>query len=171
MSHVTSHALPNSKTPQHILKGDAPTTCDFRIFGLMCWSRIVSQAAQKVDNKTKQAIFIGYQDQSEVNRLLDRESKLKTCKDVVFEESASWATLLRLQNSTPLYSHMRVKSWFTWMATLLYKTIKVLNVQSSPSRMMQFRTLYWSWKIAWGPKILAASSPILDYAKPLFDTL
>lgn len=79
------------KTPEEAWRSVKPKVDYFHIFGCIAHVYIPDQKMSKLDSKSKKCVFLGVSDESKAYRLYDPTTKqVIICKDVVFEEEASW---------------------------------------------------------------------------------
>ncbi|KAL9235087.1 hypothetical protein vseg_009883 [Gypsophila vaccaria] len=80
-----------NKTPEEAWSGKKPAVEYFRIFGCVAHVHIPDQKRTKLDDKSKQCVFLGVSDESKAWRLYDPISKkVIISRDVVFEEEKFW---------------------------------------------------------------------------------
>lgn len=90
-NHVTSPLFPSNKTPYLLWKGHPRTGSHFRNFGCGCLCVVQRRSGQKLESRSRTAIYAGDSDQIKANHRLDNESqKLIISKDVVFDGGAEW---------------------------------------------------------------------------------
>ena len=89
-NRVTSRALPQNTTPHHIWHGQAPDLSHLRVFGCRCWYMIPKSKVKKLSSRAREAVMIGYAEQSKAYKLWDAELKrVIVSRDVTFNESES----------------------------------------------------------------------------------
>ena len=89
-NRVTCKSLGPELTPHHIWEGYAPILKHIRIFGSLCWYAIPKKSLQKLDARGREAIFVGYAEQSKAYKLLDKETHdVIISRDVIFDEFAT----------------------------------------------------------------------------------
>ena len=89
-NRVTSRALPTNTTPHHIWHGNAPDLSHLRVFGCRCWYMIPKSKVKKLDGRAREAVMIGYAEQSKAYKLWDPKlEKVIVSRDVTFNESES----------------------------------------------------------------------------------
>ena len=70
---VTSRALPPNSTPYYKWMGNAPTLNHVRVFGSECWYTLPKKKVQKLDNRARGTMFLGYAESSNAYKLWDGE--------------------------------------------------------------------------------------------------
>lgn len=76
-----------SKSPYELWFNKVPNLAHIRIFGSMAYAAIPKEKRQKLDDKAKCLIFVGYDDGSKAYRLLDTSTNLiQVSRDVRFIE-------------------------------------------------------------------------------------
>lgn len=77
-------------TPYQIWKGKKPNVKYFKVFGCVCYVLCDRRAAQKLDDKSKEAMFLGYSSNSKAYRVyLKQSQKVIESYNVVFDDCAS----------------------------------------------------------------------------------
>lgn len=80
-----------NKTPFEAWNHRKPLVDNFKVFGCVAYSLILSQNRDKFDEKGEKLLFIGYSSESKGYRLLNPESnKLVVSRDVIFDEMDTW---------------------------------------------------------------------------------
>ena len=80
-------------TPYEGWTGCKPNINHFRIFGLKCYVHIPSEKRRKMDSTAKQAIFVGYDEQSKAYRCYDLSSRrVVVSRDVRFADCVGMKT-------------------------------------------------------------------------------
>ena len=88
-NRVTSRAIEDGKNPHHLWKGFIPSVKHLRVFGSNCWYVLPGEKLQKLDSRSRSAIFVGYADHSKAYKLLDWDSwKPIVSRDVIFDENS-----------------------------------------------------------------------------------
>ena len=86
-NRVTSRALPTDKTPHHIWNGQPPILAHLRVFGSRCWYKVPKELVKKLDNRSCEAIMIGYAQESKAYKLWDpKKGRTVVSRDVQFDE-------------------------------------------------------------------------------------
>jgi hypothetical protein len=86
-NRVTSHSLPADTTPPHIWVGKPPNVSLTRVFGSKCWYVILRSKVRKLDDRSKEAMMVGYTAQSKGYELWDQElGKFIISRDFKFNE-------------------------------------------------------------------------------------
>jgi hypothetical protein len=86
-NRVTTAGLPNNTTPREIWTGKKPDVGHLRVFGSKCWYIIPKESFKKLDDRTSEAIMIGYPKNTKGYKLWDiNAQKVDISRDVVFEE-------------------------------------------------------------------------------------
>lgn len=92
--HIQNRSITTTvkgKTPEEAWSSVKPKVDYFRTFGCIAYVHISYQKMSKLDSKSKKCVFLGVSDESKAYRLYDPTTKqVIICKDVVFEEEASW---------------------------------------------------------------------------------
>lgn len=72
------------------MKHGEPKVSHLRVFQCIAYALVNSQARQKLDEKSKKCIFVGYSTQSKAYKLYDPVSgKIMISRNVMFNEDAS----------------------------------------------------------------------------------
>jgi hypothetical protein len=75
------------RTPHEIWNGKKPDVGHLRVFGLKCWYTIPKESVKRLDDRTSEAIMIGYPKNTKGYKLWDiNAQKVVISRDVLFEE-------------------------------------------------------------------------------------
>jgi hypothetical protein len=86
-NRVTTTGLPNNITPHEIWIGKKPDVGHLRVFGSKCWYTIPKENIKKLDDRTSEAIMIGYPKNTKGYKLWDfKTQKVIISRDVLFKE-------------------------------------------------------------------------------------
>ena len=89
-TRVTSRAIPAKMTPYRLWMKSVPNVGHLRVFGSKCWYTLLKLNIQKLDARAKEAIFLGYAENSKAYTLWDGDlHKVVVSRDVSFDESSS----------------------------------------------------------------------------------
>ncbi|KAG6437197.1 hypothetical protein SASPL_102108 [Salvia splendens] len=78
-------------TPQEAWSGRKPGIAHLRVFGSKAYAHVPDQTRNKLDDKSKPFIFIGYDSNTKGYKLYDPTSqKTMTSRDVEFDEEGVW---------------------------------------------------------------------------------
>ena len=89
-NRVTSRAIPAKMTPYHLWMKSVPNVGHLRVFGSKCWYTLPNQNIQKLDALAKEAMSLGYAENSKAYKLWDSDlHKVIVSRDVTFDESSS----------------------------------------------------------------------------------
>lgn len=78
-------------TPYEVLRGKRPNISHLRIFGCVCYAKIVKPHLRKLEDRTQMLVHLGTEPGSKAYRLLDPEKKkIIVSRDVVFDEKKGW---------------------------------------------------------------------------------
>ena len=100
-NRVTSRALPSDKTPHHMWHGCSPNLAFLRVFGSRCWYKLPNALVKKLDNRSEEAIMIGYAQESKAYKLWDQtKSRIVVSRDVVFDEQFLSNKVIRSSSSS-----------------------------------------------------------------------
>lgn len=81
----------DSKTPFEAWHEVKPDVSNLKVFGCVCYTLVPEPKRSKLDERSKLAIFIGYNNHSKGYRVFNLESqKVEVCRSVKFDESALW---------------------------------------------------------------------------------
>jgi hypothetical protein len=79
-------------TPYEAWRGRKPKVDYFRTFGCVAHMKIVGPGMNKLSDRSRSGVFVGYEEGSKAYRVFDPvENKLYITRDVVFEEEKKWA--------------------------------------------------------------------------------
>ena len=79
------------KTPYEAFKHKKPNVEHLRIFGCISYAKIDSPHLKKLDDRSKQLVYLGTEPDSKAYRLLDPTTRrITVSRDVIFDESRSW---------------------------------------------------------------------------------
>ena len=79
------------QTPEEAWSGVKPTVDYFRVFGCLAHVHILDQQRVKLDDKSRQCVFLELSDESKAYRFFDPiNKKVLISKDVIFEEQKGW---------------------------------------------------------------------------------
>lgn len=79
-------------TPYDACSGKKPHLEHIRIFGFLAYMKIPYVHVKKLDDRSKQVVYLGKEPGSKVHHLYDPNSKtVHVSRDVEFEESKGWA--------------------------------------------------------------------------------
>jgi Reverse transcriptase (RNA-dependent DNA polymerase)/gag-polypeptide of LTR copia-type/Integrase core domain/GAG-pre-integrase domain len=86
-NRVTTTGLPNNTTPHEIWIGKKPDVGHLRVFGSKCWYTIPKENIKNLDDRTSEAIMIGYPKHTKGYKLWDVNTQnVVISRDVLFEE-------------------------------------------------------------------------------------
>ena len=86
-NRVTSRGIPSNVTPYQLWTGKKPNLEHLRVFGSKCWYTIRENGLRKLDERAREAIFIGYTQRSGGYKLWDISNlKVVVSRDVRFDE-------------------------------------------------------------------------------------
>jgi hypothetical protein len=86
-NRVTTTGLPNNTTPHEIWICKKPDVGHLRVFGSKCWYTIPKENIKKLDDRTSEAIMIGYPKNTKGYKLWDlKTQKVIISRDVLFKE-------------------------------------------------------------------------------------
>ncbi|KAL0320406.1 UNVERIFIED_CONTAM: hypothetical protein Sradi_5302100 [Sesamum radiatum] len=78
-------------TPQEAWIGWKPNVKHLRVFGSICYVHVPEQQKTKFDDRSKKMVFLGYDESSKGYKCFNLIArKVVICRDVEFEEDASW---------------------------------------------------------------------------------
>lgn len=78
-------------TPYEAWSRNKPHLEDLRVFGCLAHMRVPTEKLTKLDNRSKQVIYLGKESGTKAYRLYDPDSKsICISRNVVFEEGKSW---------------------------------------------------------------------------------
>ena len=101
-NRVTSRSLPNDTTPFHRWHGKAPNLSHVRIFGSRCHYILPKSKVKSLDTRSREAIFVGYAQQSKGYKLWDVMScKCVISRDVIFHEQEHLSNTVTADISIP----------------------------------------------------------------------
>jgi hypothetical protein len=84
---VTTTGLPNNTTPHEIWIGKKPDVSHLRVFGSKSWYTVPKENIKTFDDRTSEAIMIGYQKSKKGYKLWDfNAQKVVVSRDVFFDE-------------------------------------------------------------------------------------
>lgn len=87
-NRVTSRAIPPKMTPYHLWMKSVPNVGHLRVFGSKCWYTLPKHNIQKLDARAKEAMFLGYAENTKAYKLWDGDlHKVIVSRDVTFDES------------------------------------------------------------------------------------
>lgn len=87
-NRATSKALPVNNTPFELWMGRKPDVSHLRVFGSRCWYKQNHTETQKLDARAREAMFLGYPENSKAYKLWDFDrGKVEISRDVVFDEA------------------------------------------------------------------------------------
>jgi Reverse transcriptase (RNA-dependent DNA polymerase)/Integrase core domain/GAG-pre-integrase domain len=100
-NRVTTTGLPNNTTPHEIWNGKKPDVGHLRVFGSKCWYTIPKESVKKLDDRTSEAIMIGYPKNTKGYKLWDiNAQKVVISRDVLFEEVKMSTDICELEDKT-----------------------------------------------------------------------
>jgi hypothetical protein len=86
-NRVTTTGLPANITPHEIWIGKKPDVGHLRVFGSKCWYTLPKESIKKLDDRTSEAMMIGYPKNTKGYKLWDFNlQKVVISRDVLFEE-------------------------------------------------------------------------------------
>ena len=86
-NRVPSKSLTEGKTPFEVWNGFKPDLSHTKIFGSTCWYVIPKSKVKKLDRRSRQAIFLGYLENSKGYKLWDIDlRKPVISRDVIFKQ-------------------------------------------------------------------------------------
>jgi hypothetical protein len=86
-NRVTTTGLPNNTTPHEIWIGKKPDIGHLRVFGAKCWYMIPMENIKELDDRTSEAIMIGYPKNTNRYKLWDfKTQKVVVSRHVLFNE-------------------------------------------------------------------------------------
>lgn len=92
-NRVASNSLPPRTTPHHRWHGSTPDLSHCRVFGSKCFYVVPKNKLKKLDARSREAIFLGYLENTKGYKLLDKETRKSVqSRDVTFRESENNAT-------------------------------------------------------------------------------
>lgn len=78
-------------TPEEAWSNKKPSVKHFRVFGCLAFVHIPDVHRKKLDNKSKQCVFLGISGESKAYKFYDPiEKRIIVSRDVVFEETKGW---------------------------------------------------------------------------------
>ena len=81
----------NGMTPYEAWHGRKPAVSHLRVFGCLAFTKELGHIS-KLDDRSTPGVFIGYAEGSKAYRILDpRTQRVRTARDVVFDEGRGWA--------------------------------------------------------------------------------
>jgi hypothetical protein len=94
----------NRMTPYEAWHGRKPAVSHLRVFGCLAFTKELGHIS-KLDDRSTSGVFIGYAEGSKAYRILDpRTQRVRTARDVVFDEGRGWAWDKAVDDSTtPTY--------------------------------------------------------------------
>ncbi|KAG7599301.1 Integrase catalytic core [Arabidopsis suecica] len=91
-NRLPSKSLERGVTPIEIWSGKKPSVDQLKVFGCVCYIHIPDEKRRKLDTKAKQALFVGYSNESKGYRVfLLNEEKIEVSRDVTFDEKKTWS--------------------------------------------------------------------------------
>lgn len=86
-NRIPCSALPNNITPHHLWHKSTPDLSHIRVFGCKCFYVVPKPQVQKLDARSRKAIFLGYLSDSKGYKLWDDDTmKIIASRDVTFLE-------------------------------------------------------------------------------------
>lgn len=90
MNRCPTKVLEN-KTPLEAWSGRKPSVNHLKVFGCICYSHVPKEVRRKLDETSEKCIFVSYSSKSKGYRLYNLKlNKVIICRDVFFNEKASW---------------------------------------------------------------------------------
>jgi hypothetical protein len=90
LNHAPTRAL-DGKTPYEAWHGKVPIVHYFRKFGYIVHLKIMRPNLKKLDDRSRKAIFVGYEGGSKAYRCYDPiDQRIIISRDVVFDEAGQW---------------------------------------------------------------------------------
>lgn len=90
LNRLSTRSL-SKKTPYEAWSGNKPNVEHIKVFGSLAYMKVPSVRTQKLDDRSKVAIYLGREDGTKAHRLYDPlEKKVLVSRDVVFVETKSW---------------------------------------------------------------------------------
>ena len=81
----------SNKTPFEAWHGKKPRVDHLRTFGCTAHVKLIGPGTNKLSDRSKQMVFLGYEPGTKGYRLYDPEQKkLVVSRDVIFEENRAW---------------------------------------------------------------------------------
>nr|GEZ16377.1 zinc finger, CCHC-type [Tanacetum cinerariifolium] len=101
LNRVSTKALKDS-TPYKALKGRKPNMRYLRVFGCKAYAKVTKPHLKKLDDRSKELVYLGTQPGSKVYRLFDPVTKdMVVSRDVKFKEDKGWDWKGYLDNINP----------------------------------------------------------------------
>jgi hypothetical protein len=92
----------NGMTPYEAWHGRKPAVSHLRVFGCLAFTKELGHIG-KLDNRSTPGVFIGYAEGSKAYRILDPGTlRVRTTRDVVFDEGRGWAWDKAVDDGTTL---------------------------------------------------------------------
>lgn len=90
LNRLSTRSL-SKKTPYETWSGNKPNMVHIKVFGSLAYMKVPSVRTQKLDDRSKVTIYLGWEDGTKAHRLYDPlEKRVLVSRDVVFAESKSW---------------------------------------------------------------------------------
>ena len=106
LNHSPTKALDN-RTPYEAWHGRKPAVSHLRVFGCLAFAKEFGLIS-KLDDRSTPGVFIGYAEGSKAYRILNpKTQRVRTARDVVFDEGRGWARLVG--GSAPTYDDFTVE--------------------------------------------------------------
>ncbi|CDF39664.1 unnamed protein product [Chondrus crispus] len=140
-NRVTSRAIPPKMTPYHLWMKSVPNVGHLRVFGSKCWYTLPKHNIQKLDARAKEAMFLGYAENTKAYKLWDGDlHKVIVSRDVTFDESTGGKSDSdESSNSSP---------------TAGEDETNVLHYRSTPTPSKPYSTMRDQARSSCGPTIL-----------------
>jgi transposase InsO family protein len=105
----------NGNTPDQLYYQTLPRVDHLRIFGSICYLHVLKESRSKLESKTKQCIFLGYDDQSKAYRVYDPiHKRIYISQDIIFDEQHFGFNFLQtatsLQPEPPIFLELTYDS-------------------------------------------------------------
>jgi hypothetical protein len=100
----------NGMTPYEAWHGRKPVVSHLRVFGCLALTKELGHIG-KLDDRSTPGVFIGYAEGSKAYRILDPGTqRVRTARDVVFDEGRGWAWDMAVDNgTTPTYGDFTIE--------------------------------------------------------------
>ena len=99
------------KTPFEAWSGRKPSVNHLKVFGSICYAYVPKETRQKLDDSSEKCIFVGYSSHTKGYRLYNlKKKKVIICRDVIFNEKASWDWKQNAVQSPSIELHEEVEN-------------------------------------------------------------
>lgn len=135
--------------PEEAWSGNKPSINHFNIFGSLCYRHVPDQRRKKMDDKSENMIFVGYNATGSYKVYIPKNEEVTFNEDVYFDEACSWE---EFQPTSKAGSNMQIEREYTYSRleehheTTNNDTPRVIGLpirtRQAPSRLGDYQIYY-----------------------------